>query len=541
MIRLLGLLLVAVPPLVGAWLASSLTALAGGPPWLAAGAGVLLFPVLPIAWELGWLRRRANKRAARASAGKPVDDRPPLFAPYARFLLRTLVVSAVFIGFLLAWFPERSFLALSVRGDWFLERGAPSADPSLTRRALFGAARGLEWLYLAARDDPYRDAHDDKPLPAEKPLPAPVTPPPGPVPDVGSAADAGVPDPGAGAEPAPRYCATLEDGRKVCVDAPVLPDPPPAPATADAGTPSPRPSPDGDLPEGRPQLAQLDARWPQPAKLHPALERMSSADDASMESVVKYLSARTHPGADRVRALHDWVADRIAYDTESFFANRFPPQDPATVFRTRLSVCAGYSRLLARLGELAGEEIVYLHGDAKGYGGIGGHAWNAAKIDGGWVLLDATWNSGGVGQTKRFEKGFSTNYLFAPPAFFVETHFPSDHRWQLLEPPIDRGAFLRSQAKTPAFYAARLEMVTPRDALSDVDGDLEIRLKNPDGHAVVATACQDGTPCTQCGSLAPTERLYCPLPRRGSHRVHLMVKRPDEPQQLAATFEVNRR
>ncbi len=39
-------------PLLGVWVASSLPALRNGPVWLALLAGLLLFPVMPVAWEL---------------------------------------------------------------------------------------------------------------------------------------------------------------------------------------------------------------------------------------------------------------------------------------------------------------------------------------------------------------------------------------------------------------------------------------------------------------------------------------------------------
>ena len=44
----------------------------------------------------------------------------------------------------------------------------------------------------------------------------------------------------------------------------------------------------------------------------------------------------------RVKALHDYVADRVVYDVEAYRSRKFPPQDAPTVFRTRRSVCAGY-------------------------------------------------------------------------------------------------------------------------------------------------------------------------------------------------------
>lgn len=532
--RLIGLLLVAIPPLLGAWLASSLTAMASGPPWLAATAGVVLFPVLPLLWEVGWLRRRAAKaRAARA------PPRQPFLQPYARFLVRTTVVSIVFLGFLLAWFPERSFLALATRGDWFLDSPVAGEAPSMTRRVLFGAARGLEGLYAAAREDPYRGLHDTSPLPDEQPRPAPGVA--GTVKDAPAQAASPGPDAGPALDPAPRprveqLCARLEDGRQVCIDAQVRDPPPDAP---DAGVEA-KPSGNSGMPEEPPRLAQVDGTWPAPATLHAALERMTSSDETSLQAVADYLKARTQSGADRVRALHDWVADRIAYDGASFRARSFPSQDPEAVLSTRTAVCAGYSRLLARLGQLAGEEIVYLTGDAKGFSGLEGHAWNAARVNGGWVLIDVTWDAGFLNTDYTFKKQFTTDFVFAPPAFFTDTHLPEDARWQLLDPPLDRVAFLRSHGRTPALMGSGIEIVAP-PANTDVGYVFPLVLKNPAGHDIFASVCPPAKRCTPCEGAGPgAVRLNCRAPIGGAHVVHLAFGATPGSLVAGATFQVNR-
>ena len=62
LLELLWVAVVVLAPALGAWTASSLAAYLNGPVWLAAAAGLLLFPVLPLAWE-AWAasRRRKNK------------------------------------------------------------------------------------------------------------------------------------------------------------------------------------------------------------------------------------------------------------------------------------------------------------------------------------------------------------------------------------------------------------------------------------------------------------------------------------------------
>ncbi|HEY8075503.1 MAG TPA: hypothetical protein VIF62_15370, partial [Labilithrix sp.] len=128
-------------PLAGTWVASSLAAFANRATWMPVAAGLLLFPGLPLAWE-GWTALRARKRPTRR------------FLTFSdRIVLRTLAINVLFLGVLLAAFPERAFVALSTRGDWMLDgHHGPTAERA--RRVLLGSAGVLEWLYAATHENP---------------------------------------------------------------------------------------------------------------------------------------------------------------------------------------------------------------------------------------------------------------------------------------------------------------------------------------------------------------------------------------------------
>lgn len=502
LVKLLGLSIIAIPPLLGAWLASSLTAYLGGPYKLAVAAGLLLFPVLPLLWEIGAVRRRARKGIKT----------PPYLAPYARFILRTLVVSVVFIATLVVIFPRQAFPALAVRGDWFLE-GDDSDTARMARDGVHQAAKGLEWLYTLTVDDPYRQWADDTPLPEnEQPKPSPPDRPNPPDPP-------DPPDPGEQKTPDPqakKICIKTEDGVEHCVDAP-----------------SPKPTQDEN------ERAARAGEWPAPRELHPVVRAMTAKDEATMQAVATHIKDRTKPGRDRVRALHDWVADRIAYDGEAFRTRNIPAQDADTVFRRRIAVCAGYSLLLKRLGQLAGEDILYVTGDAGGAAGLERHAWNAARVDGGWVLLDSTWDAGYLDDEFRFVKSFDTAYAFPPPIFFAASHFPEERRWQLLERPIDRGEFLRMPKLQADFFRAHLTLKEPQRSQVDAIGSVDVVVDNPDGRYLSATACKDGK-CDRCKNEGKgATRLTCALPETGSYRVRLFAAVGSERGMLDQVLEVD--
>jgi hypothetical protein len=352
--RTLFYLAVFLSPVLSVWLASSVVAYINGPRLLTVFSGILLFPLVPILWDMRGRKRR--KELGILTWGD-------------RIVLRTLVLNLAFLFLLLALRPQTLFLALSTRGDWFLD-GMQGPQVELARTGLFTLSRGLEGLYLRFHNNPfdqYADTTQVKPQPAPQPQPA--------------------------------------------------------------------------------GQAGQSKGWPwTEVGLHPAVDNMPPSAETSIASVTQYIASQEKDPMLRVKALHDYVADRIAYDAPNYFAGNYPPQDAEMVFQRRVAVCAGYAKLLEALGQSIGEEIVYVTGDSRNStSDLEGqsHAWNAAKINRQWYLIDPTWNSGYVDRSTGFTKAYKTDYLFPPPEVRGISHFPEDQAWQLRLQPITRGEFLR--------------------------------------------------------------------------------------------------
>lgn len=230
--------------------------------------------------------------------------------------------------------------------------------------------------------------------------------------------------------------------------------------------------------------------------------------ETDIASVGRYIKERVPDQKERVKALHDWVADRIAYDAPAYARNDIPQADGQAepVFASRVGVCAGYAKLLAALGKVTGDEIAYVVGDARSRLSpmeAEHHAWNAAKIDGTWYLIDATWNAGGV-DGEKFEKSYGTRFLFTPPEVFVVTHFPDDPKWQLLAEPISRTEFFRRPVLDPTFFAWGLELRAPDRSQVAASGRLDVDIANPRGAYLLASYTPHGggakTRCESSGS-----------------------------------------
>ncbi len=476
--KLVATLVIIAIPLLGVWAGSSLATYAGGPLWAAVVAGLVLFPVGPFAWEgiAAWRRSRKD------------TPRPRILTLWDRVILRTFVLSFVLLGAFLAAQPEAIFTALSTRGDWFLE-GRTDDGAEAVRRRVLATADGLAWLYEVAHENPFADetADDDGEAPP-------------PVPNEGLPLRRG--DDERNEDDADHATATTGD--------------------TDSATPDASDSaPSGTAPTPPPRT------WPFETKLHPLVETMPRAVEASIASVAEYIRDREPDPFLRVKALHDWVADRIAYDAVSLAAGEYPPQDAESVFRERKAVCAGYAYLLRALGEAAGEEIVYVTGDSRTEGselsGIG-HAWNAVRIDGGWYLLDATWNAGSV-EGNRFDKRYSTLYFLTPPEVFGVSHFPDEPRWQLRDAPLTRGEFNRQPNMRPSFYAAHLRLIRPDRSQVTTAGSLRLELANPLGAFLMAdvrprgSMRDHGTACPISGT-RPV-KVDCTLHGTGTYEVML--------------------
>lgn len=451
-------------PLLGVWLASSLAAFHDGPLWASLVAGGLCFPLLPLGWDLLATWRRRRRG----------DARPRVLTGFDRLVLRTLLVNLAFVGGLLASFPATMFEALSTRGDWML----PQSDATWVQRArgvLFGAAERMSWLHEATHDNAYESLIDPSLTKTES-------------------SDAEAPKAGDTTRPDDRGPEPLTPAKR-------------------AVTPE--------------DLYRHDG-WPSAPTLHPIVTSLPPAAETSIESVARYVVEHEADPVQRVKALHDYVADRVAYDVPAYRTHVYPPQDAKSVFERRTAVCAGSAALLAELGRAAGLEIIVVVGDARDSDGLfdgNGHAWNAFSLAGRWYLTDPTWDAGAVnGDT--FTKQYESSYFMTPPEVFAITHMPEDPKWQLLATPLSQGDFIRQPHLKPSFAALGLRLLEPtRAQLSARVGEtITLRLDNPHGFEVdgnVRPQADDATTLAFCDNEADPTTMSCTMPAAGRHQVVL--------------------
>jgi len=131
------------------------------------------------------------------------------------------------------------------------------------------------------------------------------------------------------------------------------------------------------------------------------------------------------------------------------------------VLRNHVACSLGYSNLFQALCKECKIECCVIEGWVK----IGGlensvnevenHAWNAVEIAGFWYLIDCTLGSGYISDTNFVQKLHDVYFLMQPQQI-INTHFPNQPKWQLLEQPISRDRFNNS----PKFFSSFHNHVT---------------------------------------------------------------------------------
>ncbi|MCK5800512.1 MAG: transglutaminase, partial [Deltaproteobacteria bacterium] len=267
--------------------------------------------------------------------------------------------------------------------------------------------------------------------------------------------------------------------------------------------------------------------WPQSPKLDAIPANLPAAHEKTPEAVGRYIASQTTDAFERARAVHDYVADRIAYDAVALANHRYPPYDPPTVLKRRLAVCAGYAKLFVAIAKAAGLQAIYLTGHARqkdgSIDGIG-HAWNGVRIAGRWYLLDATWDSGSVNGTT-FTKHLRTTYFLTPPKIFGVDHFPDDSRWQLRKKPMTRGQFIRQPFMKGSFYAAGLRLLAPLRPQVSVGRQLQVRLELPSGTYALVSPQKEGQILKRAPKCGQSSRgvFDCRFPSAGRYTVHICI------------------
>jgi hypothetical protein len=210
----------------------------------------------------------------------------------------------------------------------------------------------------------------------------------------------------------------------------------------------------------------------------------------------------------KVRAIFRWIADNISYNVviyprtprnRGFKQAIEEPYDPVieakgldervaySVLRKKTALCNGYARLFKTLCDYAGIPSEIITGYARTNMGSSkfrsNHTWNAVYIDSAWHLLDVTWASGFLSyRGNAFIKEFNEYYFLTPPEQLIQSHYPEDPRWTLLDnPPVQR-EYKNAPFRPTAFIKYTIRSYKPTTGMIEaaVGDTLQFELETAD-------------------------------------------------------------
>ncbi|CAM1345620.1 transglutaminase domain-containing protein [Tenacibaculum amylolyticum] len=195
---------------------------------------------------------------------------------------------------------------------------------------------------------------------------------------------------------------------------------------------------------------------------------------------------------DQVKALYRWLTKNIRYDLEEFYnpnrqtKTRFRYRTPEereqklqeirdkTVSETlskRRAVCEGYARTFAKVSDLMGIENEVIEGYVRNSSNSIGnprkqpnHAWNAVKLNGKWIYIDATWGAGSESNGKWIRR-FNPYYYNIPATKYFKTHLPEKSIWRLRVGRIEKEDFYKQPIYSHDFLKSNVNLVSPKSGI----------------------------------------------------------------------------
>ncbi|XP_073513969.1 lim and transglutaminase domain protein ltd-1-like [Phyllobates terribilis] len=192
----------------------------------------------------------------------------------------------------------------------------------------------------------------------------------------------------------------------------------------------------------------------------------------SQQEIVHRITAKSTNDLEKLRAIWIWICHNISYDVEGFLGNSHKLYRTEDVLEKRRGVCAGYAGLCMEMcretgiccREVSGFSRGAVCGDSVSFHRTkSNHMWNAVELAGEWYLLDACWGAGTVDlQEGRFIPRYEDFFFLTDPEDFIETHWPDNPTWQLLDSIVSFEDFERKIFKTSEFFRLQLFIISPK-------------------------------------------------------------------------------
>uniref|UniRef100_A0A3P9HJZ1 Kyphoscoliosis peptidase n=1 Tax=Oryzias latipes TaxID=8090 RepID=A0A3P9HJZ1_ORYLA len=234
-----------------------------------------------------------------------------------------------------------------------------------------------------------------------------------------------------------------------------------------------------------------------------------------VKTIVHSITRESRNELDRLRAIWVWLCHNIEYDVSGYLGRSEKLSSLEEVIAAGRGVCCSYSSLCMEMCREVGIECQEVPGHSKGVGYRQGqslrhvksdHLWNAVLLGGQWFLLDACWGAGRVDmEHESFVRRFDDFYFLTDPEEFIESHFPEEEKWQLLDTPIILEDFEKRVFKTSAFFTLGLRLINPHHfhiVTDEGEANVSIGFSSPTTFTYEITQHKD---LLHCGALEQKE------------------------------------
>ncbi len=210
-------------------------------------------------------------------------------------------------------------------------------------------------------------------------------------------------------------------------------------------------------------------------------------EEKDIPTLVSYLTDGLTEAEDKARVIAAWIAYRVDFDrykqdkyeesTESKKRN-FSLPDSGDPFLTRKGTSEDFAKLFKRMGEAAGLKVEVIEGYTNGDYRDRNKSlwyWNGVEANGQWNLLDISTAAprDNITQDSRSNRSYARDiqrrldnpealnrksrkesrrnktlqnddkWFFVKPKDMIDTHFPLNPDWQLLNPPVTSSRFFK--------------------------------------------------------------------------------------------------
>lgn len=234
---------------------------------------------------------------------------------------------------------------------------------------------------------------------------------------------------------------------------------------------------------------------------------------SKVEDLANQIEKDFYSDADKSRAAFFWLTENIRYNLSEFYNPRkrkynfqYTSEEEkieklqalkdnlvAETFRNKTGVCEEYAQSFKKICDLLKIEAEVIKGNVRNTAAEIGkiatstnHAWNAVKIDGNWLVLDATWAAGSV-KNDKWNRNFNAYFYDIPKSKIFKTHYPDDKIWKIRFGRMDEKEFYNQPIYSNPFLQLNADLTSPLTGIIKLKSseDIILRFNNLDSNLLL--------------------------------------------------------